>query len=563
MSYKAADKPAHKPAHETMQLSAAGIAAGKPMYKPAHDSYILALDAGTSSERALLFDHEANLVASSQHSIKQIYPKPAWVEQDPMELLSTQLAVMTQVQFKSGIHSDRIAALGITNQRETTIIWDKRNGKPLYNAIVWQCRRTAPQIEELKASRPDIIDLIADKTGLILDPYFSASKIKWILDEIPEARSLMRQGHLAFGTVDSWLVYQLTKGQVHATDYTNASRTMLFNIHDLSWDQELLDLFEIDASILPAVQASSSYFGETSSEVSSRAIPIWACAGDQQASAFGHGCTMPKSVKNTYGTGCFIVMNTGGRPIKSKNGLITTIAIAEDGGLAYALEGSVFIGGAVMQWLRDELNLIDSVEESAALAQSLESNEGVYLVPAFTGLGAPFWNPEARGLICGLTRGSTKAHIVRAALESMAYQSADILDAMQADYGEAFLSPTSGEAGRLSSVPAAASGAADTSDTAASSFARLSVDGGASFNEFCMQFQADISNMQVERPELIETTALGAAYLAGLGCGYWSDAQELQALRRISQSFTPQLTPRERSILRAQWRNALKKAIMS
>lgn len=497
--------------------------------------YIMALDAGTTSERALIFDHEGKIVAQAQHAIKQIYPKPGWVEHDPAELISAQLGVMTEVQFKSGIYAPEIAALGITNQRETTLLWDKTTGKPFYNAIVWQCRRTAGYLEELKRRRPDAPNLIADKTGLILDPYFSASKIRWILDEFAEARACMKAGNLAFGTVDSWLIYKLTGGEVHATDYTNASRSLLFNIYEKRWDEELLDLFELDASILPEVQASASYFGETSSQVSSVPIPIMGVAGDQQASLFGHTCFEAGELKNTYGTGCFILMNTGDTALHSNNGLLTTLAINPSGEPSYALEGSVFIGGAVLQWLKEEMKILEDVAKSEQYACSLDSNGGVYIVPAFSGLGAPYWNPEARGLIYGLTRGSGKAHLIRAALESMAYQSADVIEAMRADYGN-----YCGQAVQ---------------------FERLSVDGGSAYNRFCMQFQADVLNCRVERPALIETTAAGAAYLAGLSCGYWKDAQELRGLRSVEEKFEPIMPALERAKLRAGWRDALRRAL--
>lgn len=498
-------------------------------------SYIMALDAGTTSERAVLFDREGNLIAQVQRPISQIYPQAAWVEHDPSELLSVQLGVMTELQFKTGIHSQDIAALGITNQRETTILWDKSTGEPVYNAIVWQCRRTASFLETLQKTYPELKEQVRAKTGLVLDPYFSASKIRWILDEVPRARQLMKEGKLAFGTVDSWLMYKLTGGEVHATDYTNASRTMLFNIHNLDWDDELLEIFQIDRSILPEVKGSLAYYGSTSSEVSRHPIKIWGVAGDQQASLFGHCAFDLGDAKNTYGTGCFILVNTADKMVSSSQGLLTTLAISPTGSVAYALEGSVFIAGAALQWLSEELRILDDPKEASAMAASLNSNDGVYMVPAFTGMGAPYWSPEARGLICGITRATKREHIVRAALESLAYQSADVLEAMLAE---------------LKSL--------DPSFDLSS----LSVDGGVSRNEFCMQFQSDILDKPIKRPRYKETTALGAAYLAGLGCGLWKDADQLKKMHKIEASYTPQMSVIQRQELKAAWRKAVSRTLL-
>ncbi|MDO5043979.1 MAG: glycerol kinase GlpK [Coriobacteriia bacterium] len=491
------------------------------------ETYILSLDAGTTSERAALFNQEGKLVGQVARPIKQIYPHPAWVEHDPMEILSTQVGVMSEVLVKYGVQSSQIAGIGITNQRETSIVWDKNTGLPIYNAIVWQCRRTADMVAKLR--RDNIPDLIQKKTGLILDPYFSASKIAWILDNVEGAREKAEQGDLLFGTVDSWLIYKLTQGEVHATDYTNASRTMLYNIHELAWDDELLELFNIPRSMMPEVRSSSGDFGVLSPELYPGSLRITGVAGDQQASLFGHCCFEPGMVKNTYGTGCFMLMNTGDHAVSSQNGLLSTIGIADGDKIQYALEGSVFIAGAVIQWLRDELKLIESAQETEALALEAKSTDGVYIVPAFTGLGAPYWNPEARGLICGLSRGTNKAQLVRAALESMAYQTNDIIQAMQKDSGL--------------------------------SLSQLAVDGGASVNTFLLQFQADILRSELIRPEISETTALGAAYLAGLALGYYKDKKSLLDLHQTTR-IIPNIDEEKRNSRLKGWHEAIKKTLL-
>ena len=468
-------------------------------------SYIMALDSGTTSVRAIIVDEYDCIVAQASRAIKTFYPELGWVEQDPMEILASQIAVMMEVQFKSGIHSDSIAAIGITNQRETTVVWDRDSGQPIYNAIGWQCRRTAPIADELV--HRGMLDTIRAKTGLKPDAYFSGTKIKWILDNVSGAREAAEAGQLMFGTIDTWLVYNLTGGLVYATDYTNASRTMLFNIHTLDWDDELLQALEIPRSMLPEVRWSSGEFGRVSNEIMTHMPPITGVAGDQQASFFGHCCFEPGDVKNTYGTGCFMLMNTGDEVVESDSGLVSTIGIAEGGRISYALEGSIFQAGSVIQWLRDKLGIISSAGETSAIARSISSNNGCYLVPAFSGLGAPWWDPDSRGLICGLTAASDRTTLVRAACESMAYQTYDVLRAMEADAGR-----------KLS---------------------HISVDGAASRNEFIMQFQSDLLGIPVVQSESLETTALGAAYLAGLAVGYWEDREELVQNKGAGKRFDP------------------------
>lgn len=438
--------------------------------------YVMALDQGTTSSRCILFNEKGLVVSSSQKEFKQIYPEAGWVEHDPMEIWATQFGVATEALVKSNISATDVAAIGITNQRETTVVWDKRTGLPIYNAIVWQCRRTASYCDELRAKGLDKI--IKDKTGLILDAYFSGTKIKWILDNVPGARKEAEKGNLAFGNIDTWLIWNLTKGKVHVTDYTNASRTMIFNIHELKWDKELLEILDIPESMLPEVKPSSCLYGETDEKLFGSPIKIAGDAGDQQAALFGQTCFKPGTAKNTYGTGCFLLMNTGEKAVESKNGLLTTIAIGIDGKVEYALEGSIFIGGAAIQWLRDELRMIKSAPESEKYCTAVEDTNGVYLVPAFVGIGAPYWDQYARGTIVGLTRGAKKEHFVRATVESLAYQTYDVLKAMQEDSGIELKA--------------------------------LKVDGGACANNFLMQFQSDILGVQVDRPEVIETTALGA-----------------------------------------------------
>ena len=493
------------------------------MYPPHGGSYIMALDSGTTSVRAIIVDEYDCIVAQASRAISTTYPQPGWVEQDPMEILASQIAVMMEVQFKSGIHSDSIAAIGITNQRETTVVWDRDSGQPIYNAIGWQCRRTAPIADALVHEGMD--QTIREKTGLKPDAYFSGTKVKWILDNVSGAREAAAAGQLMFGTIDAWLIYNLTSGMVHATDYTNASRTMLFNIHTLEWDDELLEALDIPRSMLPEVRWSSGDFGRVSSEIMTHTPPITGVAGDQQASLFGHCCFEPGQTKNTYGTGCFMLMNTGDEVVHSKNGLLSTIGIAENGKIGYALEGSIFHAGSTIQWLRDKLGIIADAGETAAIARSLSSNNGCYLVPAFSGLGAPWWDPDSRGLICGLTAGSDRATLVRAACESMAYQTYDVLRSMEADAGR-----------RLSG---------------------LSVDGAASRNEFIMQFQADLLGIPIIQSESIETTALGAAYLAGLAVGYWEDRDELVQNRNLGKCFEPAGNPVELARVLSGWHDAV------
>jgi glycerol kinase len=487
--------------------------------------YILALDQGTSSSRALVFDHDGNVCSVAQMEFTQHFPQPGWVEHDPMEIWASEAAVIAEAISKIGINGKDIAAIGITNQRETTIVWDAETGKPVHNAIVWQDRRTSAFCDELKAK--GLTDKIREKTGLIIDAYFSGTKIKWILDNVPGARERAEAGKLRFGTVDSWLVWQLTKGEVHITDVTNASRTMLFNINTLQWDKEMLELLGIPASMLPEVKSSSEVYGHTKTTIFAHEVPIAGIAGDQQAALFGQMCTSPGSVKNTYGTGCFLLMNTGTKPILSKNKLLTTIAWKIGDTVNYALEGSIFVGGSVVQWLRDGLGIIRSSSEIEALASSVPNNGGVYFVPALTGMGAPYWDQDARGTICGLTRGATAAHIARAALEGIAFQTMDIVSAMEKDAGV--------------------------------KLAELKVDGGASRNNLLMQFQSDVLGTSVVRPKVTETTGMGAAYLAGLAVGFWASPDEIRSQWQAERTFTP--SSADVAPLKAGWADAISRTI--
>jgi glycerol kinase len=486
--------------------------------------YILSFDQGTTSSRAILFDHQGQIHATSQKEFQQIFPKPGWVEHDPLEIWSTQMGVATEAISMKGLSVNDVAAIGITNQRETTVVWNKTTGQPIYNAIVWQDRRTADFCDNLK--KQGHAKMVQEKTGLVIDSYFSGTKINWILDNVAGARDLANKGELIFGTIDTWLVWKLTNGKVHVTDVTNASRTMLFNIHTLQWDTELLKLLNVPISMLPEVKSSSEVYGHTTQLFAHHEIPIAGIAGDQQSALFGQMCTEPGMVKNTYGTGCFMLMHTGEKAVSSKNNLLTTIALQMNGHTYYALEGSVFIGGAVVQWLRDGLHLIRNSSEVEALAKQVEETDGVYLVPAFAGLGAPYWNQHARGTIVGITRGTTSAHIARAALESIAFQSYDLLKAMEADAG----------------IP----------------IAELRVDGGATHNNLLMQFQSDIVNTKVTRPTMVETTALGAAYLAGLAVGFWKDIEELRSKWQIDQTFLPTATAEKRTDWIQGWERAIK-----
>lgn len=467
--------------------------------------YILALDQGTTSSRALVFDHDGSVKSTAQREFAQIFPKAGWVEHDPHQIWASQASVIAEAISAIDINGLDLAGIGITNQRETTIVWDKRTEEPIYNAIVWQDRRTSEYCDRLREEGK--VDMIRDKTGLILDAYFSATKIKWILDNVQGARKRAEEGHLLFGTVDSWLIWRLTRGEKHVTDVTNASRTMLFNIHTLEWDDDLLNLFDIPKSMMPEVKSSSEIYGYTTTTLFAHKIPICGMAGDQQAALFGQMCIEPGSVKNTYGTGCFLLMNSGDKPIKSENQLLTTIAWKIGDKVTYALEGSVFVAGSVVQWLRDSLKCISSSEDVEALATSVADTDGVYFVPALTGLGAPYWDQYAKGSISGLTRGSTLAHIARAALEGIAYQTYDIVKSMEKDAG----------------LP----------------LANLKVDGGASRNNLLMQFQSDILGCEVLRPRITETTALGAAYLAGLAVGYWESIGEIQSQWQVERIFSP------------------------
>ncbi|ELA9323836.1 glycerol kinase GlpK [Vibrio parahaemolyticus] len=487
--------------------------------------YIVALDQGTTSSRAVILDHDANIVSVAQREFTQIYPQAGWVEHDPMEIWATQSSTLVEALAKSGIRSDQLAAIGITNQRETTIVWNKETGKPVYNAIVWQCRRTADICEDLKSR--GLEDYVRDNTGLVLDPYFSGTKVKWILDNVEGAREDAEAGKLLFGTVDTWLVWKMTQGRVHVTDYTNASRTMLFNINDLCWDQKLLDEMGIPASMMPAVKRSSEIYGKTNiGGKGGTRIPIAGIAGDQQAALYGQMCVEAGQAKNTYGTGCFLLMNTGQEKVTSKNGLLTTLACGPKGEPAYALEGAVFMGGASIQWLRDELKILNGAEDSEYFATKVDTSNGVYVVPAFTGLGAPYWDAYARGTIVGLTRGVNSNHIIRATLEGIAYQTRDVLDAMQADSGI--------------------------------KLANLRVDGGAVANNFLMQFQSDVLDTEVHRPQVTEVTALGAAYLAGLAVGYWNSIDELQDKAVLDRTFEPHDDEEKRNRRYKGWKRAVK-----
>ena len=472
---------------------------------PVHEQYILALDQGTSSSRAIVFDRTGKIRSVSQKEFPQYFPKPGWVEHNPMEIWSSQASVIAEAITSIGINGKNIAGIGITNQRETTIVWDARTGEPVYNAIVWQDRRTSEYCDSLKADGHT--EYIREKTGLIVDAYFSATKVRWILENVPGAREKAEQGHLRFGTVDTWLIWMLTRGEIHVTDMSNASRTMLFNIHSCRWDEDLLKLFGIPASMMPDVRSSSEIYGYTKTTIFAHAVPVAGIAGDQQAALFGQMCTDPGTVKNTYGTGCFLLMNSGEKPIKSANDLLTTVAWNASGRMNYALEGSIFVAGSVVQWLRDGLGVIRSSSDVEALAASVPDNGGVYFVPALTGLGAPYWDQYAKGSLYGITRGTTAAHIARAALEGIAFQTMDIVNAMQKDSG----------------IP----------------IRELKVDGGASRNNLLMQFQADILGIPVIRPAVTETTALGAAYLAGLAVGYWSCLDEVKSQWTAECRFEP------------------------
>ena len=489
-------------------------------------NYILSLDQGTTSSRAIIFDKKGSIVATAQKEFTQLFPQPGWVEHDANEIWSTQLGVATEAVLKAGLTIVDIAAIGITNQRETTVVWDRNTHQPICNAIVWQDRRTASYCDQLK--KEGHAETIQQKTGLVTDAYFSGTKVKWILENVEGAREKAEKGELCFGTIDSWLLWKLTNGKVHATDISNASRTLLYNIHTLQWDEDLLKLFGIPHSMLPEVRSSSEIYGYTENILTATPVPVSGIAGDQQSALFGQMCTQPGMVKNTYGTGCFMLMNTGNKPVASKNNLLTTIAWKINGEVQYALEGSVFIGGAVVQWLRDGLKIIQTSGDVEALAIKAKDNGGVYFVPAFTGLGAPYWNQHARGIIVGITRGSTDAQIARAAVESIAFQSMDLLQAMEADAG----------------LP----------------IKEVRVDGGATVNNQLMQFQSDILNTQVIRPQITETTALGAAYLAGLAVGFWKNIDELQKYWQKDKAFTPIINEENRKELQKNWKKAVKAA---
>jgi len=489
--------------------------------------YVMALDQGTTSSRAIIFDENGSIVSVANKEFTQIYPKPGWVEHDPMEIWGSQIGVAKEVIEKAGISPEDIAAIGITNQRETTIVWDKSTGKPVYNAIVWQCRRTAPICDDLK--NKGLAETIRKKTGLVVDAYFSGTKVKWILDNVEGVREKAEKGEVIFGNVDTWLIWNLTGGKVHVTDYSNASRTMLFNIHKLEWDEDILKELNIPKAMLPEPKPSSHIYGKTSMEAFGAEVPIAGDAGDQQAALFGQACYSAGMAKNTYGTGCFMLMNTGEKAVESKNGLLTTIAWGADGKVEYALEGSIFIAGAVIQWLRDELRILDNAPQSEEYATKVDDNNGVYLVPAFVGLGAPYWDMYARGTIVGLTRGAKREHIIRAALESITYQTRDVLEVMQKDSGI--------------------------------TLTNLKVDGGAVANNFLMQFQSDILGVPVSRPKVIETTALGAAYLAGLATGYWGSKEEIAAKWQIDRVFKPDMDEEKRNSLYSGWTKAVKRAM--
>ena len=490
--------------------------------------YVLAFDQGTTSSRAIVFDSCSNIVAAAQKEFTQIYPRPGWVEHNPEEIWSTQIGVAAEAVAKAGIAPKDIAAIGITNQRETTVVWDRNTSKPVYNAIVWQCRRTMDICDDIKAK--GLAESFHYKTGLIVDAYFSGTKVKWILDNVPGAREKAEKGELLFGTIDTWLIWKLTAGRVHVTDYSNASRTLLFNIRELKWDEEILAELAVPASMLPSVRSSSEVYGQTSANVFLGAeVPIAGIAGDQQAALFGQTCFEAGMAKNTYGTGCFMLMNTGDKLFESQNGLLTTIAWGIDGKVQYALEGSIFIAGAAIQWLRDGLRMIEAAPDSEYFAKKVRNAEGVYVVPAFVGLGAPYWDMKARGAILGLTRGTTKAHIIRATLESLAYQTKDVLSAMEADSGIKLQA--------------------------------LKVDGGAVANNLLMQFQSDLLGVSVDRPQVIETTALGAAYLAGLSVGVWESKEELIQNWQLNTRFKPQMEQAEKEKLYKGWQKAVKRAM--
>ena len=490
------------------------------------EKYMIALDQGTTSSRCMLFDHGGRIAGVAQKEFSQIFPNPGWVEHDPEEIWQSIQDVMAEAMGKAHVTAENIAGIGITNQRETTVVWDKKTGKPIYNAIVWQCRRTAPIIEDLKAKGYEAF--IKKTTGLIPDAYFSGTKLKWILDHVEGARKQAENGDLAFGTIDTWLIWNLTRGEVHATDYTNASRTMMFDIHKLDWDQKILDYFKIPKNMLPKVKPSSGIFGYTEVGMFGESIPIAGAAGDQQSALFGQCCFDAGEVKNTYGTGCFLLMNTGEKAVTSENGLLTTIAASADGTVQYALEGSIFVAGAAIQWLRDEMRMIRKAADTERYATAVEDTAGVYLVPAFTGIGAPYWDPYARGTVVGITRGCKKEHFIRAALESMAYQTNDILKVMEEESGVQIRT--------------------------------LKVDGGASNNNFLMQFQSDILGVDVLRPQCVETTALGAAYLAGIAVGYWEDVEDVRANWALSRTFHADMTDEKRQHLLKGWKKAVGRA---
>ena len=487
--------------------------------------YILSLDQGTTSSRAIIFNHSGEIIAIAQKEFTQIYPKAGWVEHDPNKIWSTQLAVATEAIAKAGLSATDINAIGITNQRDTTVVWDRKTGKPIHNAIVWQDRRTSEYCDSIK--QQGLSEKILEKTGLIIDSYFSATKTKWILENVEGAKQKAENGELAFGTIDSWLIWNLTDGRIHVTDVSNASRTMIYNINTLTWDDELLQLFDIPKSMLPEVKSSSEVYGSTTGNILAAQIPIAGIAGDQQSALFGQMCTQPGMVKNTYGTGCFMLMNIGKTATTSKNNLLTTIAWQINGEVNYALEGSIFIAGAIVQWLRDELGLIQKSADVEELAKQVDDTQGVYIVPAFAGLGAPYWNQDARGTITGITRGTNKAHIARAALESIAYQTMDVLNAMQADAG--------------------------------TPITELRVDGGATANDLLMQFQADLLNCKVIRPEVTEVTAIGAAYLAGLATGFWKNVDDIKSQWKVNKAFSSENNVENKRI--RGWKQAIKAAI--
>ena len=488
--------------------------------------FIMALDAGTTSNRCILFDHDGNIASVAQKEFMQIFPKPGWVEHDANEIWSTILGVAVEAMAKAGAKPSDISGIGITNQRETTIVWDKETGEPVYNAIVWQCRRTSEYCDELRDN--GLTDMIRSKTGLVIDAYFSATKLRWILEEVPGVRERAENGELLFGTVDTWIIWKLTKGRVHVTDYSNASRTMMYNITELKWDEDILKELNIPASMLPEVVDSSKVYGNCSKHLLGGEIPIAGIAGDQQAALFGQQCWQKGSAKNTYGTGCFLLMNTGSEPVFSNNGLVTTLAWGLDGNVTYALEGSVFIAGASIQWLRDEMRLIDSAEDSEYMANKVKDTNGCYVIPAFTGLGAPYWNQYARGAIVGITRGVNKYHIIRATLEAIAYETNDVLKAMELDLG--------------------------------AQLKELRVDGGASANNFLMQTQADIIDATVVRPSCRESTALGAAFLAGLATGFWNSTDELRTITSTDRVFKPEIDEETRQKKLAGWKKAVERS---